>query len=135
MIRYSKQTFYFFLIFYSANIFALSDCFDNNTGKIKFLDDKKIVVEKLSYCFDSESKLFISPKNSFLAKNPIKLKFTEVHSEMGSLGFNLCQKIEGIPQFIDYWDGKNWISTSRCIFSDKSFVDISTLAAKVEYVD
>jgi hypothetical protein len=135
VIRYSLQTILLFLILFPAKVFALSDCFENNIGKIKFLDDKKIVVEKIAYCFDSESKLFISPKSSFPTKNPIKLKFSEVHSELGSLGFNICHKVEGIPQFIDYWDGKNWISTSRCMFSDKSFVDIATLATKVEYVD
>lgn len=65
----------------------------------------------------------------------INLKMSEMSSVTGSIGFKICEKYHGNPQIIEYWAENKWHSTSRCIFSDGSFIDNATIAQKVKYVD
>lgn len=121
-------------------------CLTIKDGKIKYLDGKKEVIINESYCYDSVLKS-ISSVRKCADKNdiekeclinmpgPFEMKLKDVQSEMGSIGFNICNKLNGTPQIIDYWDGSSWIKTSRCIFTDTSYMDISELSMKVKYVD
>ena len=115
-------------------------------GQIKYLDGKKEVLLKEHYCFDSVLKS-ISSVRKCLDKDstekeclvnmpgPYEMKLKEIQTERGSIGFNICNKLKGTPQFIEFWDGTSWVKTSRCIFNDGSYMDIAALNLKVKYVD
>ena len=124
-----------------CNIFAAekAGCID---GKIKYLDRTKEIVLQERYCYDSLLRSISSvkkcPDNKECTINlpgPFPLKLKDVQAEKGSPGFKVCEKLNGIPQFIEYWDGESWIKSSRCIFNDGSYMDIAALTLKVKYVD
>lgn len=118
---------------------AFSECID---GKTRHINQGKEVIANESYCYDSASRLFISSKpcagnKVCQSKNlgTIEIKMSEMASSTGSLGFKICEKYHGTPQIMEYWADSKWNSTSRCIFSDGSFIDNATIAQKVKYVD
>ena len=111
-------------------------------GKIKYLDGTKEILLKEKYCYDSYLRSISSfkkcPDNKVCTINlpgPFLIKHSDIQSEKGSPGFKICQKLNGIPQFIEFWDKQSWVKSSRCIFNDGSFVDIASLSLKVKYVD
>jgi len=119
------------LIFTSCSGLADEVCFTQKTGKIKFVHHKKNQEQKTAYCFDKSKEMFYSlhcfKRNDCQAKNFKKNTYT-FDAKSGSPGFKLCQWFyHGIPQILDYWDGQRWITSSRCIFADNSFIDIATL--------
>lgn len=116
-----------------------SGCID---GKIKYLDRDKEILLNERYCYDSLlhsiSSLRKCADNKECLVNmpgPYSMKLKDVQVEKGSVGFKVCEKLNGIPQFIEFWDGEVWIKTSRCIFNDGSYMDIPALTLKVKYVD
>jgi hypothetical protein len=111
-------------------------------GKLKYLDGKKEILLNEGYCYDSLLRSISSykkcPNNKECTSNlpgPFSMKHKDVQAEQGSPGFKICEKLNGIPQFVEFWDKEAWIKTSRCIFNDGSFVDIASLSLKVKYVD
>ena len=131
-----KFTILFLSVF--ASIVAHSECID---GKIKYQERGIEVIHAESYCFDSDLKIFMSskscPNKECQSKNlrTIDLKISDVAGDRGSLGFKICEKFHGTPQIMEYWKGDEWSSTSRCSFSDGSFIDTASLAQKVKYKD
>ena len=110
-------------------------CLSSSTGKIQYILDKKKVEKKASYCFkvntpqieslscvvDCEAKQFKTFKKRF-------------SGNIGSPGFKLCAKgYLGRPQILKYWDRSKWVNTSRCIFEDKSFIDLGRLEANSQF--
>lgn len=127
----------FLSVFFSHT--AFSECIE---GKIKHTLQNKEVITNESYCYDLESVMLLSSApcvGDKICQNkdlePISLKVSERSTESGSLGFKICDKYQGTPQIIEFWAANEWHSTSRCIFSDGSFIDNSTLAQKVKYLD
>lgn len=120
-----------------GSVFA--ECID---GKVKYIQQNKEVINNESYCYDLASKLFISSKpcahnKVCQSKNlgTIEIKMSEMAGVTGSLGFKICEKYHGTPQIMEYQVQTKWVQTSRCIFSDGSFIDNATIAQKVKYVD
>lgn len=116
-----------------------SGCID---GKIKYLHDKKEIIQQERYCYDSVLHSILSVKKCADHKEclinmpgPFPMKLSEVQGEKGSVGFKICEKLKGVPQFIEFWDTEKWIKTSRCIFDDGFYIDIPALSLKVKYVD
>jgi hypothetical protein len=111
-------------------------------GKIKYLDGAKEIILKENYCFDSLLRTISSFKKCSNTKEctsnlagPFLVKVKDIEGKNGSPGFKICAKLNGIPQFLEFWDNENWIKSSRCIFNDGSFVDIGSLTLKVKYVE
>jgi hypothetical protein len=106
-------------------------CRGKKKGKIKYTFEKKSQEESTAYCFDKERDMlysFYCFQNKDCQAKKFRKNDYSFDSESGSPGFKLCQWFYlGIPQLIEYWDGKHWVSSSRCIFPDKSFIDIATL--------
>ena len=139
-----KKVLLLLFLFYhsiSFNTFAddKSGCIE---GKIKYLDGAKEVLLKEKYCYDSYLRSISSfkkcPDNKECTINlpgPYLMKQSEFLTDKGSTGFKICQKLNGIPQLIEFWDKQSWIKSSRCIFNDGSFVDIASLTLKVKYVE
>ena len=131
----------FLLFLISNSLFAIekSGCTE---GKIKYLDRSSEIVSVESYCYDSLVRSISSMKkcsnNQECKSNlpgPFEFKLRAIQSPMGSPGFKICEKLNGVPQFIEYWDKFSWIKTSRCIFNDGSFIDIGALMLRVKYVE
>ena len=55
------------------------------------------------------------------------LKLDTLYSKYGSPLFKLCQKMGGAPQMVEFEVNKNWHQTNRCLFKDKSFIDLGNL--------
>lgn len=124
-------------VIYSGVVF--SECIE---GKIKHTFQNQEVISNENYCYDLDSVMLLSSdpcpddktcKNKDLLS--IDIKPSERSTEMGSLGFKICDKYEGTPQIIEFWAANKWHSASRCIFNDGSFIDNSSLAQKVNYLD
>jgi len=118
---------------------AFSECIE---GKIKHTFQNKEVISNENYCYELDSVMLMSSDpcaDGKICQNrelgTIELKMDDSASEMGSLGFKVCEKYKGIPQIIEFWAANEWHSSSRCIFDDKSFIDNSTLSQKVKYLD
>ncbi|MBC7540482.1 MAG: hypothetical protein H7281_16780 [Bacteriovorax sp.] len=135
------QIIFIFLVLLTQIVFAAekSGCID---GKIKYLDKIKEIVLQDRYCYDSLLRSISSVKKCAENKEctinlpgPFLLKHKDVQVKSGSPGFRVCDLLNGIPQFIEYWDGEFWIKSSRCIFNDGSYMDIAALTLKVKYVD
>ena len=132
----------YLILFFLSNFFvgiANSECIE---GKIKHTLKNKVILSNENYCYELESSTLLSSDpcpDEKICQNreliPIKIKMSEVSNESGSPGFKICEKYNGIPQIIEFWATDEWHSTSRCIFSDGSFIDNSSLAQKVEYLD
>ena len=136
-----KFLFIIYFFFISTPLIALekSGCID---GKIRYLDRKKETELSERYCFDSLLRSISSVKKCADNKEclinlpgPFALKLKDTQGEKGSVGFKVCENLAGTPQLIEFWDGSNWIHTSRCIFRDGSYQDIGALSLKVNYVD
>lgn len=135
--RFTTFTVLFLSVINSAS--AFSKCID---GKIKHTFQNKEVISNESYCYELDSNTLISSNpcsgnNICQSKNleTIDLKMNEMASETGSLGFKICEKYHGTPQIMEFWAEDKWHSTSRCIFSDASFIDNATIAQKINYLD
>lgn len=125
-----------------STIFSLplsAGCLD---GKIRYQHHGKEVVVNESYCYEQSLKLLTSNKSCGVNKvcqyknlGTIELKMSEIAGETGSLGFKICEKYRGTPQVIEFLLDNKWVSSSRCLFSDGSFIDNASLAQKVKYVD
>ena len=118
---------------------AYSECID---GKIKHIFYNKEIISNENYCFELESDMLFSSDpcadgKICISKNfdPIEFKISEKNFETGSPGFKICEKYNGTPQIIEFWTGKKWQPSSRCIFSDGSFIDTSSLAEKTKFLD
>ncbi len=115
------------------------DCIN---GKIRYIEGKDEKVMNENYCYDSLLRKIYSsgrckPNTKCMADfdQPIPMKMSEVTGEKGSPGFKICEKVGGVPQIIDYWEGDKWVKTARCVFKDGSYIDNGTLATKVVYTD
>ena len=128
----------------NLNSWAASKCMTKKTGKIRYFESEKEVITKEPYCFDSEQQILMSDSKCKSKEgqvktcvasslDTIKMNSADVFESDGTPGFTICFKNSGTPQLMEYWDGKKWIKSSRCIFGDNSFVDISTLNMKVEF--
>ena len=107
-----------------------SGCID---GKIKYLENKKEIVVHERYCYDSLLHSISSVKKCADQKECIS-NLPGPFPIKKSAATNLCEKLNGIPQFIQFWDGESWIKTSRCIFNDGSYADTASLNLKVKPV-
>ena len=130
-----------FIIFLSTLYIGIanSECIE---GKIKHTFKNKDVLSKENYCYELESNMLLSsdpcPGDKVCQNKelkPIGIKMSEVSNESGSPGFKICEKYNGIPQVIEFWATDEWHTTSRCIFNDGSFIDNSSLAQNVDYLD
>lgn len=118
---------------------ALSECIE---GKIKHIFQNKEVITNENYCYELDSVMLMSSDSCADGKvcqnrelEEIKVKMDDSSGETGSLGFKICEKYKGTPQIMEFWAANEWHSSSRCIFDDKSFIDNSTLAQKVKYLE
>lgn len=118
---------------------ALSECIE---GKIKHTFQNKEVITNENYCYELDSVMLMSSDPCADGKvcqnrelESINLKLDESTSDMGSLGFKICEKYNGTPQIMEFWAANEWHSSSRCIFSDKSFIDNSSIAQKVKHLE
>lgn len=126
---------------FSFTAFAGKDI-DCINGKIRYIEGKNEKVIEENYCYDSLLRKIYSsgrckPNTKCMADfdQPIPMKMSEVTGEKGSPGFKICEKVGGVPQIIDYWEGNKWVKTARCVFRDGSYIDNGSLATKVVYTD
>ena len=129
-------------IFFISTVACLADdnlgCID---GKIKYIDGKTEIITKESYCFNSADNTFSSSNKCADDKecqstntDPILIKASALKTKLGSPGFIICKFVDGVPQLMEYWNNKAWIPSARCLFKDKSFIDLGSLSTKVKYV-
>ncbi len=135
-----KYTLFIYLIFINLTL-AGDEAIDCIDGKIRYTENKKVITITDRYCFDTVLKTITSTKkcpNRCLVDDltPVKVKRSELQTEVDSPMFKICRKANGVPQVIEYWANKQWISTSRCLFSDGSYQDINRLiSSRVKYED
>ena len=139
MISLKISLFTLFIMSVITSASASSDCVE---GKTKHIFHNKEVITNENYCYDLESSMLYSTDPCAGEKictsknlNPIDFKLSEIDFETGSPGFKVCDKYSGTPQIIDFWAENQWRQSSRCIFSDGSFIDNSSLTQKVNFLD
>lgn len=117
----------------------LAECIE---GKIKHVFNNKEIITIENYCYSLNPMILMSSgaclgekKCANIDLKTIDFKESERNTEVGSLGFKICEKHNGTPQIIDFWAANQWHSSSRCIFIDGSFIDNSSLAQKTNFLD
>lgn len=90
------------------------------------------MIEKSNYCFSDKliSKKCYKKKCTNIHRFPTSIEIKNFFAPVGSPGFKLCKKLQGSPQIMEYWTGKKWVLTSRCIFSKDEYVEIDYLIGK-----
>ena len=135
------KIFFTLLIFYTCLSYATDESINCIDGKIRYTENKKIIILLDRYCFDTVLKTISSTKkcpNGCIvdSANPIKIKHSELNIKSESPVFEICRKANGVPQIIEYWANRVWIPTTRCLFSDGSYQDIDRLIlSRVTYED
>ena len=101
-------------------------------GKIEYIFNRKKIIEKSSYCFGDEliSQKCSHKKCSQIEQPPRPIKIPDYTSQYGTPGFKLCFALQGSPQIMKYWNEKDWIATSRCIFTKDEYIEIEALMKK-----
>ncbi|WP_413580752.1 hypothetical protein [Bdellovibrio sp. HCB288] len=100
-------------------------------GVIRQTTGGAVIAEAADYCFNEEKNRLIS-KNCKNRDCPAfdRLKivnFSEIYGQHSNPGFNLCRKLEGHPQIIEFKVGKEWYALDRCVFKDGTFADVGQL--------
>jgi hypothetical protein len=124
-----------FICFISTSVISaeleIEQCISN--GKMKYILNKKEIIIYENFCFNNDRNILIS-KNCYHNQACIALKFRNIANQnlfnkgIGTPGFNLCYQLNGIPQILDFNDGKNWFHLDRCQFKqDGSFIDTGSL--------
>jgi len=137
---YNKNIFKIFILIYCLWFLTptLSQAIETicTYGKTKYIYIGKPIIKKEPYCLtypeDQKKASLISlnckNKTCEALKEPSQIiSKQKLYSEIGSPGFHLCRTLKGKPQLLDYWHGNQWHSTSRCQFSDDSFIEIDYL--------
>lgn len=133
--------FSFLFLTISFKAFGVDQTIDCIDGKIRYTENKKQVVINDRYCFDTVLKTITSTKKCQSgclvdSLTPVKVKHSELSSEVDSPLFKICRIALGVPQQIEYWANNKWVATSRCLYSDGSYQDIDRLiSSRVKYED
>jgi hypothetical protein len=122
----------FLLIFPAMTLANTCDPYD-----VKIIYDRKEIFSKEVICTKKTSdnmvfyisKSCLDNKCEILKKKKSRVHIKDYYSNTGSPGFKLCTELSGVPQIFEYRSKKNaqWQSTSRCLFSNRDFVEISLL--------
>jgi hypothetical protein len=116
-----------------ASIANANECFETKT---KIIFDGKPEFEKISLCQKktTDKMIFIISKSclndqcEILQRTKKKIIIKNYTSNIGSPGFKLCEKLDGVPQIFEFLDqAHRWQSTERCFFGKNDFVEISLL--------
>ncbi|MFA6238407.1 MAG: hypothetical protein WC635_13825 [Bacteriovorax sp.] len=126
------KTYFVLIFFFALSEMAFPSCIE---GKIKIIDGKKETLTEDRYCFDellrsiSSTKKCPDDKECFInLPGPHLLKGKEAKK-------NICLMLNGVSQDIEFWDKEKWVKTSRCLFSDGSYIDNESLKLKVKLVE
>ncbi|WP_413568973.1 hypothetical protein ACLWBD_16060 [Bdellovibrio sp. HCB117] len=114
-----------------SSSFAQSElqCVD---GSFRSTTNGIVSTSKAHYCFNSDKNQLYSKECKDLkcttAFNDRKFfKFSELHDENSNPAFNLCRKLDGKPELLEFKVGNEWFALDRCQFKDGSFVSTSEL--------
>lgn len=106
-----------------------------NQGKIRYVSLGKQHIETAAYCYSKNKSYFLSAscrdRDCAATKtSPCKVSLAALSREAGNPGFQLCHKLKGFAQVVEFYDGKKWWSMDRCLFYDGSFVDTGILLGR-----
>ncbi|KHD88643.1 MAG: hypothetical protein OM95_07505 [Bdellovibrio sp. ArHS] len=102
------------------------------SGSFRFLTNGVTSTSKSFYCYNSDKTQLYS-KECKNQKCPLAFdskkyfNFSDLHDENSNPGFNLCRKLDGKPEILEFQADKEWFKLDRCNFKDGSFVSTSEL--------
>ncbi|MGE3609788.1 MAG: hypothetical protein AB7I27_09410 [Bacteriovoracaceae bacterium] len=134
----NKAMLFIFLVIIQ-NAYAELECTDK--GQIRYYVKRKEILEKASYCTDVKRIILVS-KECYQSKCYNKFKNVEVdlndalESPIGNPSFELCRRLDGSPQIIEFKMQGQWFSLDRCLFDEGQwFVDAGYLFKLVKIKD
>lgn len=110
---------------------AFAYCGDDFTscisdGKIKYVESGNIHYETSNYCTNSTGTTLISAKcakdkNCLILLPTIRLDPKDLQFQSGKPGFELCRKLGGRGQIVEFEAHNAWQKLDRCSFSSDSW--------------
>ncbi|MBF0300636.1 MAG: hypothetical protein HQK51_18120 [Oligoflexia bacterium] len=105
------------------------------TRKIKYKIKFKTIHQSKNFCLGYNKEInnhyIISTEcreRCSILKKPLKsIIVNKLLPGKGSLGHELCFKLDGNPQAIEYYYKSDWYNESICVFDKNRFVSISRL--------
>lgn len=126
-----KGSIFLFIIFISSSLSAQEkyNCFNS---KVKYNYFQKIILQIEIVCVGKRPQIIRSQNCMDGICQALKMVSSKMWRNkfrmIGSPGFTRCKDIGGSPQIMSYISQKGeWVGTSRCLFEDKSFVNISSI--------
>ena len=106
------------------------NCIHN--GKIRLFYDSEQRYETASYCTNSDKTSLLTEKcvtlNCFSKLPRLDLKMKDLYSAAGKPGFELCRKLNGRGQIVEFLVDGKWYKLDRCVFDQESwYVDTGFL--------
>lgn len=111
------------LVLFILNVGA-TPLFENciKHGQIRFFYKSEMKVEQSDYCTNHDKTNLISTncstENCFSKTPKLKLNRSDLYSEFGKPGFELCRMLHGKPQIIEFVVNQKWFKLDRCLFND-----------------
>ncbi|MBL6988431.1 MAG: hypothetical protein ISR65_01560 [Bacteriovoracaceae bacterium] len=133
MLRILSKIILLNIFLYIETVAAVPSCINS---KIRYINSSRYKTERSTLCFIKEQavnkKYFVSRncvnKNCKVLNNFDKsIYIKDLFFPLGAPGHKLCRKLSGTPQIIQYWFKGQWIDSERCIFDNKTFVQIGLL--------
>ncbi len=102
--------------------FASDDLFCG-MGRLRSLENGKVLIEKSGFCTNARGTILISQKfdKSKVAGKKIP------YSQSVNPGFVFCKSLKGVPEFVEIEVKGEWFELDRCRFKDKSYIDTGSL--------
>ncbi len=126
-----KGSIFLFFVFISSALLAQEKykCFHS---KVKYNYFQKLVLQNEKVCVGKRPQVIRSQNcmdGKCQALKMVSSKMWRKKFKMsGNPGFTRCKDIGGSPQIMSYLSQKGeWVGTSRCLFEDKSFVNIASI--------
>lgn len=87
--------------------------------------------QNVSLCYNENRGTLFSvscaKKNCDVFKKPERFLFKEIYSEMGSPGFEVCRRLQGVPEIITVDIADKSFPADRCVFPNGDFADTGSV--------
>ncbi len=118
------------ILFLTTPVFAADLTCQKGSFRMPYNAETK-VVEAQTYCFNEDRTELYSKdcqdRKCTAFNVDIEVKTADILDQKSNPGFNLCRKLGGKPELLEFEASKEWFALDRCVFKDGSYVSTGEL--------
>lgn len=118
------------ILLLAAQAFAADLTCQTGTLRMPY-DGKTKALESQNYCYNEDrTELFSKDcqnRKCMAFTIDSEVKMSDIMNQHSNPGFNLCRKLGGKPELLEFEANKDWFSLDRCVFKDGSYVSTGEL--------